>query len=225
MRALVASSFFFLLIGCAGPSLSLDKARIETLQQPSTQPVKPAIVYVEPFDLGGTVVTPNHALLTQHRSLLLNGSSDAAATHAAQLSDVLTRAVLEQLTRDGLPAQRFTPGGPLPNRGWLVAGKVLTVDEGNRLRRAVIGFGQGASDAQLYVAVSDLTKTESPPFTELDVDSSTGKAPGAVVTLNPYVAAAKFVLAKNPSEKDMQRAGAAIADAVKRAADNAPPES
>src|SRR5262249_1623230 len=195
---------------------------IETVQRPSTRPVKPAIVYVEPFDLGGTVVTPNHGLLTHHRSLLLSSGSDDPATHAAQLREVLTRAVPEQPRRDGLPAQRFTPGTSLPQRGWLVGGKVLAVDEGNRLRRAMIGFGQGASDAQLYVAVSDLTQTNSPPFTELNVDSSTGKAPGAVVTLNPYVAAAKFVLAKNPSEKDMQRAGAAIADEVKNAADNDP---
>ena len=97
------------------------------------------------------------------------------------------------------------------------------MDAGNRLRRAAVGFGQGASDAQLYVAVSDLTQTNSPPFTELNVDSSTGNAPGAIVTLNPYVAAAKYVLAKNPSEKDIQRAGVAIADALARAANNAPP--
>src|SRR5262249_1015166 len=153
----------------------------------------------------------------------LGSFSTDPETHAAQLGDLLTRTVIQQLSKDGLSAQRFTAGSPLPHQGWLVSGKVLTVDEGNRLRRAVIGFGQGASDAQLYVAVSDLTQTNSPPFTELNVDSSTGNAPGAIGTLNPYVGAAKYVLAKNPSEKDIQRAGVAIADALARAANNAPP--
>lgn len=222
MRTLVLSSICLIAVACAGQAPSLDKAKIETVQQGIVRPTKPTIVYVEPFDLGATVVTPNHGLLTHHSVLLGDRASADPESHAAQLGDLLTRAVLEQLTRDGLSARRFTPGSPLPHEGWLVSGKVLTVDEGNRLRRAVIGFGQGASDAQLYVAVSDLTRSDSPPFTELDVDSSTGKAPGAVVTLNPYVAAAKYVLAKNPSEKDMQRAGVAIGDALAKAADNAP---
>ena len=222
MRTFTSSLLCVLLLGCAGTDLSLDKAKIQTVQQSPSRPVKPAVVYVEPFDLGGTVMTPNHGLLSHHPSLLGGGTADAE-TRSAQLGDLLTRTVLQQLTKDGLSARRVVPGSPLPHQGWLVSGKVLTVDEGNRLRRAVIGFGQGASDAQLYVAVSDLTKTDSPPFTELNVDSSTGNAPGAIVTLNPYVAAAKFVLAKNPSEKDVQRAGVAIADALAKAAENAPP--
>jgi hypothetical protein len=31
------------------------------------------------------------------------------------------------------------------------------------------------------------------------------KLPGAVVTMNPYVAAAKFVMEKNASERDIQK--------------------
>jgi hypothetical protein len=41
--------------------------------------------------------------------------------------------------------------------------------------------------------------------------TGSGKMPGAAVTLNPYVAAAKFVLAKNASDKDVIHAASGIA--------------
>jgi Domain of unknown function (DUF4410) len=226
MRTFLLSSVCLLMmIGCA-EAPSFDKAKIQMVQQATTRPVKPAVVYVEPFDLGATLMTPNQHPLSrlgvEFPARPWDADSADAATHLAQLSELLTKTVLDQLAKDGVTAQRFSPDDPLPRQGWLVSGKVLEVDEGNRLRRAMIGFGQGASDAQLYVAVSDLTQNNSPPFSELKVDSSTGNAPGAVVTMNPYVAAAKMVLARNPSEKDIQRAGVAIADRLKEAMDKAP---
>ena len=38
--------------------------------------------------------------------------------------------------------------------------------------------------------------------------------PGAVVTMNPYVAAAKFVMEKNASEKDVKKTAAQIAEEI-----------
>ncbi len=46
------------------------------------------------------------------------------------------------------------------------------------------------------------------------------KMPGAVVTMNPYVAGAKFVLEKNASEKDVVQSAKKIAEAIKKASDD-----
>ena len=85
------------------------------------------------------------------------------------------------------------------------------VDEGNRLQRAVIGFGTGQTELQLVVAIDDLTQGAPKPLYELDTGASSGKAPGAVIMLNPYVAIAKFALSSRDLEQNVKQAAAKIA--------------
>jgi hypothetical protein len=105
---------------------------------------------------------------------------------------------------------------PLPPQGWLVRGVFLSVDEGDSLRRAVVGFGAGASQIELAVAVDDLaTQPPQPLYQVIDSESSHAKpGAGAAIALNPYVAAAKFVLSRADDRKTVDRAAAEVADSV-----------
>ena len=53
-------------------------------------------------------------------------------------------------------------------RGCLARGIFTEVEEGNRLRRAVIGFGQGKTDLQVFVSLDDLKCGVPKPFYEFD---------------------------------------------------------
>lgn len=64
---------------------------------------------------------------------------------------------------------------------------------------------------QIEVEVSDLASYPEDPFLVMGTHTGSGRKPGAVVTLNPYVAAAKFVLSGNASEKDVKNAASEIA--------------
>lgn len=130
---------------------------------------------------------------------------------ARNLVERLAEGLVQDLQNSQLPTRRLSHGEPQPGKGWLINGRFLEVDEGNRLRRAVIGFGSGATEMQIEVEVTDLSSQPGSPFLVLGSTTGTGKAPGAVVTLNPYVAAAKFVLAKNATEKDVTSTAACIA--------------
>jgi hypothetical protein len=81
-----------------------------------------------------------------------------------------------------------------PTSGWLVRGVVTELDQGHQLRRAMVGFGAGTSELQLWVGVTDLARNLDAPFYTLVASDSSGKMPGAIVKLNPYVAATKFVM-------------------------------
>jgi len=76
-------------------------------------------------------------------------------------------------------------GDPRATSGWLVRGVVTELDEGNQLRRAVVGFGAGKSELQLWVGVTDLARNPDAPFYTLDAKDSSGKMPGAVVSSIP----------------------------------------
>jgi hypothetical protein len=180
----------------------------------------PSMIYVENFDLGETVVKSDPGTLTG-RPRLINFRRQNPAEELHELSDLLASSLVDDLNRKNLPAQRLIAGGPMPTHGWLVRGAFLEVASGNRLQKAVIGFGAGNSDAQLYVGVTDLG---APPgkqdLLDFNVDSAGNKAPGGgivtIATHTPYGMAAKFVLERNASEKDIKRAAQTLADKLEK---------
>ena len=60
---------------------------------------------------------------------------------------------------------------------------------------------------ELYVTVSDASQPEQSLY-EASTGKSSGNKPGAVITLNPYVGAAKFVMTKNAPEKTIKKTAA-----------------
>lgn len=128
----------------------------------------------------------------------------------------MNESLVKSLREKGLPAERLPdPAGGLPKDGWLLQGMFTEVAEGNRFKRAIIGFGQGASSMEVQVGVSDLASANPrAAFIVFGTVKDPGKLPGAIVTMNPYVAAAKFVLEKNATGKDIQKTADQIVDEV-----------
>jgi len=134
---------------------------------------------------------------------------------AKKLVNLMSKSMVDDLHRAGYKAQRLATGESRPSVGAWVHGVFTEVDEGNRRRRAVLGFGAGQSTVDIYVTLTDLSQPEKPLYTEGKHDDS-GKKVGAAVTMNPYVAAAKFVMEKNAPEKTVEKTALEIsADVVK----------
>jgi hypothetical protein len=142
------------------------------------------------------------------------GSSDAA--DPAQVVDQLASSITDGLNAQqlGFQAVRVAPGAPPPAAGWLVRGRIVSVDPGNRAERAVVGFGTGQATAEVQVEVDRLEPDGQVPVMRFGTKSDSGKAPGAVVTMNPYVAAAKFVIGKNATSRDINALGQEIAKQI-----------
>jgi hypothetical protein len=139
---------------------------------------------------------------------------ESPQTTARALVNLLADSLTQDLWSYQLPAKRLFPDEPHPKKGWVITGQFLEVDEGNRLRRAIIGFGAGATEMQIEVNVTDESRHPGSPFLVMGSTTGSGKMPGAAVTMNPYVAAAKFVLAKNASDKDVIHAASSIASEI-----------
>ncbi|WP_333687331.1 DUF4410 domain-containing protein [Methylococcus capsulatus] len=135
---------------------------------------------------------------------------------AREIVDAMAAALVKSLSDKGVPARRIaSTTGALPRDGWLVQGMFTEVDEGSRLKRAVIGFGAGATSMDVQVGVSDLAgKDPRQPFIMFGTVKDPSKMPGAVVTMNPYVAAAKFVMEKNATGKDIEKTAEQIVDEI-----------
>jgi hypothetical protein len=135
------------------------------------------------------------------------------AAEAQRIVNAMAEALVQGLTAKGMPARRLVAaGGALPRTGWLVSGVFTEVDEGNRLKRAVMGFGQGATQMEVQVGLSDLASPNPrAPFAVFGTVKEHGEMPGAAVTMNPYVAAARFVMEKHATQRDVNSTADQIA--------------
>src|SRR5438067_10662217 len=122
---------------------------------------------------------------------------------ARDLVDSMRTSLVKDVAKAGLNARRFTSGDPIPTCGWLVRGVFTGVNQGNQLRRAVIGFGAGKTDLQVLVDINDLAQGAPKPFYEFNMTADSGRTPGAgpMIALGPAGAAARFVIAS----KDLDR--------------------
>jgi Domain of unknown function (DUF4410) len=139
-------------------------------------------------------------------------ADEVVNTLAASLTDSLNQQNL------GIPVYRIPPGGPLPSSGWVIKGRFISVDPGNRAERAVVGFGTGEATTEVLVEVDRLASDTGAPVLQFGTGADSGKMPGAAVTMNPYVAAAKFVMGKQATTRDVRAMGAEIAKQIADAA-------
>jgi Domain of unknown function (DUF4410) len=169
----------------------------------------PGMIYIKDFQLDSENYQGNQGVLSRlplKPQLLNRGSRNNYGEKSATIVNSMSEALVSEFNDKNLPAQRLSSlDNSLPNNGWLINGVFTEVAEGNRLKRAVIGFGQGSTQMTVQIGVSDLASNKpKAPFIIFGTIKDPGKIPGAVVTMNPYVAAAKFVLEKNASSRDVK---------------------
>ncbi len=122
---------------------------------------------------------------------LTNGSSSGTAQQMATGQKVvrqISETLVAELKKRGLPALR--EGQVMPTEGQpvlLVDGRMIKIDEGNRTRRAIIGFGAGRSTvtAQAELFYSQYSEAGSDPrlLSSFTGDAASARKPGAVGTM------------------------------------------
>jgi hypothetical protein len=174
----------------------------------ATPVVKPSIIYVQDFVLDPAVIQAHEGLLAD-----LPGPGEAVdkavygqeppPKRAHELIELMSTSLVKDIQEAGYRAMRLRAGDPMPKDGWLVRGTYRRVEEGNRLRRSMIGFGVGKTDVVVAAYFDDLTQCGPQSFVELETDAHTRPLPGSApsVALSPYPAMARLLL----SGKDLTR--------------------
>jgi hypothetical protein len=138
-------------VGCAQP-------RVDTVQSyAGPQLPRPNRTLVHDFAVSPDQVKLDRGVSSRLLSALEGGSQAGQQNAAAQqVAAAISVALVERIQALGLPAERVD-GSVMPAAGekvLIIEGQILSVDEGNRTRRTIIGLGAGASevdsDAQLY---------------------------------------------------------------------------
>ena len=217
MKTLLLSSL--LAIATLFASAGEPSPRTESPTSLSPRVARPSAIYVADFDLGLEAIKPTDSNLANRRGPVgrvgsrLSGTKGDPESRARELVDLMSKSLVKELTKAGFTANRLAPGTPLPTNGWLVRGVFTEVGEGNRLKRSMIGMGQGQTDVQVIANVHNLSDGPPQPMYELAADANSGSKVGAAPTLvlGPYGAAARFVMAGKDLDKNVKQTAKAMA--------------
>ena len=212
-RTACASIASVLLVACSEATLA-SRGAFAAAPSPASK-----AIYVADFELDATEVKSESGPLNLPRPRLLRegplGLRDPQA-QARRLVELMSNSVVQDLEQAGFAARRLPPGAS-PAEGWLVRGVFLQVDEGNRLRRAIVGFGAGQTHMEVAASVDDLSKGAIAPLYEIDTTAHSRDLPGAaILKLNPVVAGVRFVMAGQDPERDVRSTASKIAEEVEK---------
>jgi hypothetical protein len=204
-----------LLTGCKSATITGEREFA-----PVSAVRKPVMVYVADFELATENIKHQDGILpdpvrpAEHVRQLLSGEPKEREARARQLVDLMANSLVADLTKAGFRAVRISAEVPTQTDGWLIRGVVTEVQEGNRLSRTMIGFGQGATDLQVIAGIDDLSQGSPKPLYEIATDATSGKASGAAPTLlmNPYAAPVRFVMARQDIEKNVKQTATKIVE-------------
>lgn len=177
------------------------------------------VVYISDFELEAAQIqqsgsgVPSPPPLSQRLGYGRPKIEPTPEQRVRALVDLMSRSLLEDLRKAGIPAQRLPPGAPLPSSGLLIRGAFLGVDAGGKLRRPV-EFGAGSTQAVL-ATIEQLGAGTPQPLYTVDSTAPSGKSPGAVVAPNPNIGLGRYVLTPREPERNVTQVAEDIVEQVK----------
>jgi hypothetical protein len=197
-------------------------ARVETLSSyTGTDSLpKPDKLLVYDFIVPPGVVTPDESLAARfHREhTLLRGGDDESSPEAVarQVQAGFSKALAGELQKASLPVEVVPSADTaIPPHALIIQGEFIAVNDGNRSKRATIGFGRGASDVQAHVSVSLATEAQPIMLSEFKLKSESGEKPGPAATMGSGSGAAGAATGRAGDKKATVEADASrIAKAV-----------
>lgn len=179
------------VVGCASASSQQTRQYVD-----SEQITRPEVILVYDFETGTSQRREDLAL---------------AATFSEQ--------VVGALKANGINARRAHPSTQAPLHTLLTEGQFISIDEGSRGQRVVIGFGAGKEEISVRVHMYQMTPQGRRLLTEIVGQSQGGKSPGMAVS------AAGAAKTGNPAGlviggvlKVKRESGDPVEDALKRLA-------
>jgi len=179
-------------------NFSLDPADIHTLEHQPARGTRSGAMPQSPLG-----PSPLNRLFHSSEPTSSFSSPQDKADHIVQ---VMRDRLVADLVKAGVKAMPSTSDDVTHHDGWLLRGTFRQVDEGSRALRAMIGFGAGKTTLTVSANLVPAMFLDLPPRVSMEVAAQSGKLPGAMIGLNPYMAVAGFIAASYDTDKDIRNA-------------------
>jgi Domain of unknown function (DUF4410) len=168
-----------LLAACTSAQSQMETAG-ETMPQPQ-------VVIVDTFAASPDEVQLDEGLSTEIEEAIRARAGTSRTEQELQAGHRVAEAIADKLVVEiqdmGLRAQRGSTVPAGVQSALLIKGQLVSIDEGNRTERLVIGLGAGRSDVRTDVQVYEVTPTDRQLIDQIEVSAKSGLTPGMAETM------------------------------------------
>ena len=147
----------------------------------------PQVVIVDTFATSPGEVKLDHGLSTEVEEAIRSdrgtSRSEQEVQAGRQVADAIADKLVVEIRDMGLQAERGSTVPAGTQNAVLIQGQLISIDEGNRTERVVVGFGAGRSDVRAHVQVHEVTPAGSQLIDQIEVDGKSGLTPGMAETM------------------------------------------
>ena len=151
---------------------------------------KPARIVVYDFAATPQDVPPTSALAGLYATRDTPQSKEEIAL-GRELGALVAEKLTAELDSRGIPAVRAAEGNQPQIGDGVIKGGFVTVDEGSRLQRMLIGFGAGAAELRTLVEGYQQTAEGLSPLGSAEVEAAGGQMPGVLAPVGVGAAAGR----------------------------------
>lgn len=170
-RAAIAAWATCLGLACASARIERAQSHLEDRVVP-----KPPILLVYPFALTADDVALDTVGLG-------DGTPEVKSAEGARIQDALVFKTVAKLNERGINAKAGDETTAVPVNAFLVKGQFVTISEGDRTKRMLIGFGVGAERITTRIQVYRATPTGLERVADAEVAAQGDRMPGMAVPL------------------------------------------
>ena len=156
----------------------------------STDPLpRPDMVLVYDFAVSPEQVSLNRGLFARlGRDVSPATTTEDEARVGREVAEGFAVELVKRIQRLGLPAERAAAGQAAPAGSLAITGQFLSIDEGNRMRRTMIGFGAGQSEVRALAQVALQTAHGPLLAEEFETSGASARTPGVAPLIGPGLA-------------------------------------
>jgi hypothetical protein len=158
----------------------------------------PEVVIVDTFATSPDEVQLDEGLSTEVEEAIKahqgTSQTEQEAAVGREVADAIANNLVVEIRDVGLAAERGTKVPSSVQNGVLIKGQLISIDEGNRTERVVIGLGAGRSDVRVHVQAYEVTPAGSRLIDTVEVDAKSGLTPGMAETMGAGAVAGHLVV-------------------------------
>ncbi len=162
--------------------ISCAPTQVTTVNEYSGKLSRPDRIFVYDFAASPDDVDTTKGIISELQGMVnkkpRTNEEKAVGRHVA---NALSKELVKEIQNFGLPAERAAGTPPSSGNILEIEGQFLSIDEGNRTERVIIGFGLGRSDVKTNVQLYDATATGRRVVEKFTTDAKSGRKPGMAV--------------------------------------------
>ncbi len=181
---------------------------------------RPTRIAVYDFAVAAHDVSPNNAPLSRLRRAFGGSQSEEELKVGRSVAGALSVELVKALKDLDLPIERASAAA-VADGTLAIEGQFVSIDEGNRLQRVIIGFGVGASEVKTHTQMYLGTPAGPRLVEEFETDAAVGMGAGAAIGAGVAVSTAvqgglrAVTEPKDTAEADAKRTAEQLAKQIK----------